>query len=98
MDAHIYDQFGSVVRTLHVNKNDGSFVMASAQDCEPLIEENKRLRENQTGKEGFRLTARVPVHVVERAMREGWWHDEAEWKKWLNDADNRDFRVDEGRV
>jgi hypothetical protein len=31
-------------------------------------------------------------------MREGWFHDDKAWERWLNDRDNRDFRVWEGRV
>lgn len=81
-----------------VNETDGSFVLATEQDLEDVIEENKRLRENQTKKEHYRLVARVPVHVAEQAMREGWFHDDKMWARWLNDIDNRDHRVWEGKV
>ena len=42
--------------------------------------------------------AKVPVTVVERAMREGWFHDDKAWDKFLNDPDHKGFRVDEGRL
>jgi hypothetical protein len=37
------------------------------------------------------------VTVVEKAMREGWFHDDAAWARFLNDADNKKFRVWQGR-
>lgn len=94
----IYDHQGKLIRRVHVDEAEGVFHMSSEQDLTAVIDQNKMLRENQTGKEQFRLVARVPVDTVERAMREGWWHDDNAWAKWLNDSDNRDHRVHQGRV
>jgi len=96
-DKHVYEQVGKFKRIAHV-EDDNTFVLATEHDLEEMIEENKRLRENQTGKEMMRLAARVPPHVAEKAFREGWFHDDDAWKKWLNDPENRDFRVWEGRA
>lgn len=97
MAGKIYDQFGSVIRAYHTEA-DGTFHLTTSQDLEDAVKENQALRETQTGKEMFRLAARAPVHVAEKAMREGWFHDDAEWGKWMNDGENRDFRVWEGRI
>lgn len=97
MAGEIYDQFGGLVRRVHVEA-DGTFHLSSEQQLDNIVAANKRLRENQTGKEHFRLAARVPVHVCEKAMREGWFHDDDAWKKWMNDGENRDHRVYEGRI
>src|SRR4249920_1734512 len=78
--AIIYDRFGSVVRT-YTAEDDGTFHLAVEQHMDDAVDENKRLAENQTGKEVFRLVARVPVSVAEQAMREGWYHDDAAWRK-----------------
>jgi hypothetical protein len=99
----IYDANGDVVRVLHYDPRaawDADFTIQTVQDCTALVEGNKVLRENHKRgpKENFRLVARAPVSVVERAFREGWYHDDRAWARWLNDADNRDFRVVEGRV
>lgn len=93
----IYAQDGNVTRSAY-DEPDGTFHLYVEQDLEDAIEENKALAENQTGKEMFRLAARVPVPVVEKAMIEGWFHDDDAWKKWMNDGDNRDFRVWGGRI
>lgn len=95
--AYIYDQFGSMRRIAH-DDTDGTYTLAAEQVVDGLIEENKRLRENQTGKENFRLEARVPAVIAEKAMKEGWFHDDDAWKRWLNNPDNRDFRVNQGRI
>lgn len=97
MAGEIYDARGELIRRVHV-QSDGDFVLSTEQDLESIVEQNKMLRENQTGKEEFRLAARVPVHVCEKAMREGWFHDDDAWKKWMNDPENRDHRVYEGRI
>lgn len=53
--------------------------------------------------DGMRLEAMVPAHVLGESMRKtpdrpyGWTPDD--WKKWANDPDNRDFRVQyDGRI
>lgn len=97
MAGRIYDQYGNFVRKAY-DEPDGTFTLATEHDLEDAIKENQALRENQTGKEQFRLAARAPVHVAEKAMREGWFHDDAQWAKWMNDGENRDFRVWEGRI
>jgi hypothetical protein len=96
-DRVIYDQFGSAIRTVKTDTN-GDFVTGLHIDCEPIIDECKHLRDGQTKKEMFRLAAKVPAHVAEQAFREGWFHDDEAWKRWMNNNENRDFRVWEGRV
>jgi hypothetical protein len=98
MHRAIYDQFGGVVRSVHVDRSEDRMVFASEQDVDPILRANERDRDvDQRGRE-FRLAARVPIEVVGRAMREGWYNDKAAWKRWLNNSENRAFRVWEGRV
>lgn len=99
MDHRNFDyQNDGVVRRHAHNDTDGGFVIASEMECEQLIRENRALEENRSGKETFRLAARVPLPVVEKAMLDGSFHDDNFWRKWMNDADNRDFRVWQGRI
>jgi hypothetical protein len=60
-----------------------------------LLENNAALEEAQRGR-GDKLVARAPLTVYERSIHEGW--DDNDWKRWLNDPDNRAFRVWKGRV
>ncbi|WKV16967.1 hypothetical protein [Microcystis phage MJing1] len=100
----IYDQFGGVVRRVEYNpyavesRQGGDMHFVTEQDCSGIVAANKRDADVDQRKRQFRLAARVPLAVVERAMREGWFNDKAAWKKWLNDGENRDFRVIGGRI
>ncbi len=38
----------------------------------------------------------VPKGVQAQAINEGWINDRQQWKKWLNDADNKYLRVTDG--
>lgn len=93
-----YQNDGVIRRHAHNDTEGGRFVLASEMECDQLIRANRALRENQTGKETYRLAARVPMPIAERAFREGWFHDDEAWRRFLNDGDNRDFRVWEGRI
>ena len=97
---YLYQADGTVARVLHARPEDpfGDFAIETIEDVEPIIDSVKTLRDEQDKKAHMRHVARVPVTVVERAMREGWFHDQAKWDQWLNDPQNKDFRVWEGRV
>ena len=69
----------------------------SKQDVAPVIEQAKSLAEKPMDKE-FRPVAVIPEIFVEQMMRDGSWHDPAAIKRWLNDPQNKCFRVWGGRV
>lgn len=46
----------------------------------------------------WRAVATIPPFVMNRAFREGWFHDEKAWRKWGNDPDNAYFRLWRGRL
>jgi hypothetical protein len=100
----IYDQTGTAVRVLHADDRDATgwdstFHIETVEDCEPIVDSVKALQDAGLGNgKNHKHVARVPLTVVEKAMREGWYNDEEAWRKWCNDPDNRDFRVWQGRV
>ena len=97
--GQIYDRNGNVVRVAHTDASDPSrLAWETIEDHEPTIESAKLLREYVTRQDTFRHVARVPLTVYEQALREGWADDEDAWEKWLNNPDNRDFRVWGGQV
>jgi hypothetical protein len=97
---YLYSADGTVARVLHAKPDDpmGDFAIQTIEDVEPIIDSVKELEDNQSNKSNWKHMARVPVTVVEQAMREGWFHDEKRWAQWLNDGQNKDFRVWKGRV
>ena len=59
-----------------------------------------RVKDLSNGKQGSELkhVAEVPMVIYQQAIREGWANDKKKWKKWLNDPDNKLFRIWQGRV
>lgn len=97
----LYDQNGSVSRVLHTNDDGdpfGDFAIETIEDVEPVIESAKILADEHAERGDLKHVARVPVTIVEQAMREGWYHDTEAWRRWANDPDNKAFRVWKGRV
>jgi len=102
-EKFVYDQFGGVTRVLHTDDPTGNdffstFTTETVEDCEPIVESAKVLADNHKERGDLKHVARVPLTVVEQAMREGWYNDQAKWREWLNNPENRDFRVWKGRV
>ena len=72
-------------------------VYQTKQDIQPTLEYVKQLSEHTPG-EDFRHVAEVPMVIYQKAIREGWAQDSAQWKKWLNHSDNKPFRTWKGKV
>lgn len=95
----ILDHRGSVLKTFHVDKTEeGRTIEVTEQDLDPIIEAVKRERETREQDPEMKLAALIPMVIVEQAMREGWWNDEAAVKRWLNDPQNECFRVWKGKL
>lgn len=72
-------------------------IMHIVEDCEPIVQAAKMLSELEPGKD-FRHAAIIPRHVLDRALREGWFRDKQKWKDWANNPDNRAFRTWPGQL
>jgi hypothetical protein len=80
-----------------LHEEDGRQFIESRQDCSGIVKAAKAMAELPKG-ENFRLAALVPETVLNQAFTEGWFHDDNAWKRWMNDPQNRDFRVWDGRA
>lgn len=91
-------QLGDGVRRTMVYEDDqpDKFTINTEVDVTNLADDNKALRENHKAHSTNKLVARVPMTIYEQSVREQW--DDAKWKQFLNDPDNKVFRVWEGRV
>lgn len=79
-------------RKVIYHEEDGRTYVETRQDCTQLVEAAKVLAEVPPRKEdGWRFMCIIPAPVFDRAAREGWLHDKAAWRKWMNDSDNRAF-------
>jgi hypothetical protein len=99
---NIYDATGSIVRQVQYNDPDDishGFKVRTSQDVSGVLRQVREARggAHQQHKD-MRLAAKVPMAVIEEAMRIGAFNDRNYWKKWLSDPANRAFRVWEGKI
>lgn len=94
----VYRDDGAVKRTMIWEDNElDSVHVHTEQDLTQAIENNRILAELHPRRSTNKLVARgVPIAVYEKSVLEGWGDDD--WKRWLNDADNKAFRVWKGQV
>jgi hypothetical protein len=93
----VYHEDLGVRRTLITDSDKPDRVIVDTKvDCTQLIENNKMLGELHSTNSVNKMVARVPMTIYERSINEGW--DDDDWKRWLNDPDNKMFRVWQGRV
>ena len=84
-------------RTLVWEEGDPSWFGVFAEaDMTNLARLNREQGERERATDTTTTIARVPFTVWEKAHNEGW--DKSDWDRFLNDPDNRDFRVWPGRV
>jgi len=48
--------------------------------------------------DGWRFMCVIDDATYNRSIAEGWFHDKAAWRKWMNDSDNRAFNGGRTRV
>ncbi len=96
------DILSGITRTFHYDDSDDSFVIKTVQDCDAVVGDNKALHADQDEKTGWKGTwhrvASIPNIVWWDLVKKGIADDEKALKKWLNDPDNRFFRVRPGKV
>lgn len=93
----VYVDGNGVRRTLYYREDDpDTFGINTEVDVEQLVKNNAALAELHPQRSTNKLVARAPLTVYEQSIRENW--TDEQWKRWLNDPDNRMFRVWQGRV
>ncbi len=96
-ERRLLSRRGGRVEIAHLDAADGVLAIETREDCAPIAAAARTIAERPPGRD-FRHAAFVPSHVLDRAFREGWFHDAAAWKRWANDAENRAFRSWGGRL
>jgi hypothetical protein len=92
-----YMDEGGMRRTLvwDDDRPDWFGVFAQA-DMTNLARMNREQAEHESARHMTTTLARVPFTVWEKAYHEDW--DQKKWNEFLNDPENRDFRVWNGRL
>lgn len=74
------------------HQEDGRTFIETRQDAEPLIAAARILADVPPDpKDGWRFLCVIPATVWNQAVNEGWLHDRAAWRRWMNHRDNRAF-------
>ncbi len=90
-----------VLAKTEIEHADGTLTIRNAQDAEPIIERNKRWQsEGQGVGKHFRHAATLPLVTYLDLEKRGYFKrgNEKLLSAWLNDPDNRFFRVWPGKV
>lgn len=89
----------TVLAKTEIEASDGKIVLRNAQDAEPIIERNKRWQsEGQGVGKNYRHVAQLPLVVYFDLQKRGILDDPKKFDAWLNDSDNRFFRVWTGKL
>ena len=103
MSREFYFDNGAVKRSVINDSHSDDITFHSAQDMEPVIELAGQMREaneviGHRKSKNLVPVAEIPMQIYEQAFREGWLHDKKKWNQWLNDPQNKCFRITDGRV
>lgn len=99
----LLDHRGDVLSEIITEDSDPNTVtIRTAQDLTNLVEGSKIQREEHHvigHRKSRNLTPvmNIPLSVVNRAMLEGWFHDKAAWRRYINDPDNKHLRITQGK-
>lgn len=95
--AALLDMLPQERRKVIYHEEDGKTHIETRQDLEPIIKAAKILSQRKPGKD-FTRVALIPKTTLDKALIEGWFHDEEAWRRWANDSANKVFRTTEGTI
>lgn len=84
-------------RKVIYHEEDGKTFVETRQDVAPIIAAAKEMWCDNPPLD-MRRVAVIPKTVLDDALIEGWFHDEATWKRWANDPANACYRTCKGTI
>jgi len=95
------DDSTGITKYWHFDEETEQATIEARQDVTAIVEENKAIF-NATEKHDrygeFSRVASIPLSIFYQLKAEGKLDDQAYMKRWLNDPENRHFRVRAGQV
>ena len=104
MEKRIFseDKDQGITRYWHYNPETDEATIQTQQDVTDIIEENKQefnMVDERAGWKGeFHRVASIPMSIYAKLKADGKLEDQEYMKRWLNDPENRFFRVRPGQV
>ena len=87
--------------TITLDSETGLPLIELSQNVRPILEANKRqaasFDRNNRNRDGFTHIARIPRVIYQQLQKLGITRDPKAMNRWLQDADNAVFRVDDRR-
>ncbi len=80
-----------------LHEEDGRQWVETRQDIAPIVQAAKDMW-NDNPPLDMRRVAIIPKTVLDEALLQGWFHDEAAWKRWANDPANAELRTCKGTI
>lgn len=90
-----------VTKWWHYDADTDVATIETVQDVEPLLDRNASLQNNVTSLDRWgdgKIVASIPMSIYAEFLASGKINDQAFMRRWLNDRDNRKYRVRPGRV
>ena len=100
MSQYLYDHTGNLTTVIGRDESDplDSFYVKTVENVAPSIVRNKVLQDDINLKADHRLVASIPRVIYDKLMRDGMDRDIPRMKKWLDDSDNRGWRIWPGKI
>lgn len=90
--------FGDFREWYEVDSDDPrKAIVHTAEDCSCALLRAKVFSEEPPHPD-MRHAAVIPMHVLDKAFREGWVNDDKKWRDWANDSANEHLRTWKGRL
>ena len=100
-----HDETTGITELYHFDPDTGGFAIESVQDIQSTLDLNKAIANDNTGKWGeLAHVAHIPLVILMDLAAKGIMTaagrvlDDKKFRAWLNDPENRSFRVKHGRV
>jgi len=81
-----------------ITGEDGSVLIHTSQDVEPILDSIARDRELMTNRGDNKLLGRLPMIVVEDLIRRGIYDDPDAFDRWWNSIEANPWRIYKGRI
>jgi hypothetical protein len=96
------DPIGGKRVLFHYDYDSVQIVFETQHDVEPILDANNLIRDSMDERANWKgewhRVASIPLPLYFDLKRKGIVKDPADFKRWLNDPDNRFFRTRPGRV
>lgn len=96
-----HDPAAGITSYFHYDDATDKVTIETVQTLDAILEQNLRRRNNQTSLDRWgdgKIVASIPAIVHAELLASGKYRDQAYMRRWLNDPDNKKYRIFQGKV